>query len=211
MTTIGDTGDTITSKRTAVKGESSVIETYEMPAAYESTFKAAQSIGQVSGTLKLAEYKSTVSGGKATVQLVYVTPAIFTGKYLGAGDPVKGSSTDGNEIAIELHPDYELTEAGVPYVGGTTAAFAKPGVEAYVSPRTTYTRETIETSFTWSESNIVSGVGACSSPSGLSGATSTKWLKVARDARTEGEVVKLTETWQYNPDGWDGDIYDGGA
>lgn len=207
MTTIGANTQTITSQTTKYSSNGSKRVTSEMPAAYEATYLATLTIGSTSGGLVLAEIESKVSGGKCTVTEIYVTPEAYTASYGGTGgDPVLEGDTNATERPIELHPLYSggMSElGGVPNVNGND----KPGVTSYLVPQTTYRRTTIEGSFTWSEANLISGVGETGAPTGLTGATAANWLKVARIPVEDGDNVRLTEVWQYNPDGWDSDIY----
>lgn len=209
MTAFGANSQTITARTTRYKADGTKQVTVEMPAAYESTYLDTLSLGDADGDLVLGEYSSSVTKGKCTVTLTYVTASEYTRSFGGTGDPVLEGDTNATERPIELHPLYSggLSElGGVPNVNGNE----KPGVQSYLVPMTTYRRTTVETSFTWSEENLTLGVGLCSAPTGLSGATSTKWLKVARIPTEDGDNVRLVEIWQYNPDHWDVDIYEDG-
>lgn len=214
MTVIGDSGETVTKKTRKYSADGSLVKTVEMPAAYEATYLATIAIGDTDGSFRLAEISSDVSKGKCTVTQTYVTGTAYTGRYGGTGDPVLNGDTSATEERIELHPLYSDTDSelfGYPVLKDGSTYYYLKGVESYLKPMTTYSRTTIESSFTWSQSNLVLGVGECSAPTGLTGATASKWLKVARVPVTEGDKTRLTETWQYNPDGWAAGVYEGGA
>ena len=214
MSVLGTNGGTITKRTRKYSADGSLVKTVEMPAAYESTYLATIAIGDTDSGFILAEISSDVQGGKCVVTQTYVTASAYTIRYGGTGDPVLDGDTNATEERIELHPLYSggLSDSyGYPVLTSSGNNYGFKGVESYLKPMTTYRRTTIESSFTWSESNLVSGVGECSAPTGLTGATSTKWLKIARIPTTQGDKTQLTEVWQYNPNGWAGILYTGGT
>jgi hypothetical protein len=188
-------------------------------ATYRYTQKVGTTVSDALGTadpadatifLKSIDFDPNPGGGYETVVLTYEpsTP----------GDASTGPvgtitfETDANAMAfpIEQHPGFQpsssLYENGVlitPYVG--TAL--KPGVMEYYIPQPTFTRTEVLSSFTFSEANIISAVGTRNAPTGMTGPTAGKWLKMRLAVRKSGNVVEKTETWQYASGGWDTDIY----
>lgn len=208
MTTIGVTSETIVKKRTNTSTAGSVVVTYEMPASH--TF----SIPGTSGGFPLRSSNEDISGGKKTITATYADPS-SSGGGASTPDPVGTVTRSGDgsaqEVPIETHPDYNKSqseEEGEPTLDTGSGYAVKTGVESYLVPAILYTRTEVVSGATWSESNLVSGVGSLSSPTGITGATSDKWLKVGRTISESGDDTIITDTWQYAPDGWDTDIYD---
>ena len=72
-----------------------------------------------------------------------------------------------------------------------------------------YHRRSVESSYTWSEANAISGLGKRNSPTDLSSPTANKWLKTERNA-TEQKAsgpVELEEVWVYYENGWSTFLY----
>lgn len=70
-----------------------------------------------------------------------------------------------------------------------------------INPKYTYTL--YDAAWVWSEVNVISGVGATGSPTGMSGATANKWLKTERSVReSQDGLVEIRDSWDYNDPGW---------
>ena len=123
-----------------------------------------------------------------------------------SAEVIRDSDGTGQEVPIRQHPNCSnrLALDEPPVIGG----IAKPGVESYIVPAIIYRRSAYSASFTWSESNLTSGVGTRSAPTGLSSPTTGRWLTTGLRVQEQvgGGAIK-TETWQYSPTGWDTDIY----
>ena len=82
------------------------------------------------------------------------------------------------------------------------------GVEGKLEPQPTYRRSEVLDDFTFSEENIINDVGKIMDPTGMSGPTAKKWLKVGFSVRQAGVKFEQTETWQYADNEWSTDLYD---
>ena len=63
------------------------------------------------------------------------------------------------------------------------------------APQYSYTD--IVSSFTFSEANIISGVGSLSAPTGMTSPTTDKWLKTGRSVSPVGDKFQIVDTWEY--------------
>lgn len=136
-------------------------------------------------------------GRTSTLEVTYATP---TGFLLAPGSgAIRSTRAAINEKLV----DEELTTA--------SEAEAAKALDRRVITRFTveYSRRSVESSFTWSEANVVSGVGKRQDPTGMTSPTANRWLKVERAATelASGGDVELTETWQYDENGWNTTIY----
>ena len=198
MSVIGLDGETIVDRNVTVSTDPQGIVTYEMPAGHAFSVPATGP-----NSLPLRSYAERIAGGKKTIT------ANYTRRPGREPDPVgtvtRSSDGTAQEIPIRLHPlcsnPEDLDEP--PIIDGV----AKPGVESYLVPGIIYTRSEVLSSATWTETNLVSGVGELSAPTGITGATTGRWLKTGRTVTETGEGTTVTDTWQYSPVGWDTDIY----
>ena len=195
-TVIGTDAATQTSRERTYTADGSILDTYTMPADLSDAFIATYTIGTSTiGTLKLAEIKESISKGTAKVSLRYVSRYSYSYNYGGSTEPVKSADCAAQELPIKEHPD----------ASGLAGA---ANVEAFLTPAPTYEYSDVVSSFTFSEANIISGVGKRSAPTGMSSPTEDKWLKVSRRVSPEGEKFRVTDVWQYNPNGiWNTTIY----
>ena len=135
-------------------------------------------------------------GHNVIMTAVYTTP---TGGTLFVGDTIRSSQAQVVEKVIE-----EVADTSIKVV-------AQKALDKRTVPWFTlqYSRRTVETSFTWSQANLVDGVGKIATPTGLSGTTANTWLKVDRatQERSPGGDVDLEETWTYDENTWPTDLY----
>ena len=188
-----------------------IVDTYTMPPGQLATFLAGFTFGSTAvDGLVLAEIDETQQGGSVKVALTFVPPATYTKSFGGTSVTMKEGDSNATEIPIWQHPDCSNADGWrdneIPIVGGN----GKSGnVQAYLVPAPTYSTNRVVNSFTWSQTNIIDKVGKRQAPTGLTGATAARWLKTAFVPTEEGDVVRIRETWQYNPVGvWDADIYE---
>ena len=177
-----------------------------------STFLGTVTIGTTTQDgLILAEIDESERGGKAVLRLTFVTESEYTIRYAGSATPVFEADTNATEIPIWQHPNisnadgWKSSPPENPVVGG----IGKDGnLQAFLVPAPTFTRNRTVTSFTWSEANVIEKVGRRQTPTGMSSATANRWLKTAHIPVQDGDVVRIRETWQYNPLGvWDPQVY----
>jgi len=194
---IGVTGGTQTTRDRIYGTDGSITDTYTMAASESAAFVATYTIGTSAiGSLRLAEIRESISKGGARVTLRFVTPSAYSIQYGGSTDPVLSSDCSAQELPIRLHPDFTGLTGELP--------------DSFLYPAPTYERSEVVNSFTFSEANIVSGVGKRSSPTGMTSPTADYWLKVSRRISPEGEKFRVTDVWQYNPEGWSTEIYQAG-
>jgi hypothetical protein len=195
-------------KRTA---DGRVVDTYVMPPGQLATFLATLTFGSTNvDGLVLAEIDETQQGGNVRVALTFVTPSSYTIRYGGTTGTQKEGDSNATEIPIWQHPDCDNPNGWKDNANPIISAVEKSGnVQAYLVPAPTYTTNRVVSSFTWSEANVIDKVGKRQSPTGLTSATAGRWLKTAFIPTEDGDVVRIRETWQYNPEGvWDPDIYE---
>jgi hypothetical protein len=210
MTTqiIGADAATKTQRQRRRTADGRVVDTYHMPVGQLSTFLGTLTFGTTAvDGLVLAEIDETTSGGSSKVSLTFVPPSTYTGRYGGTTTTQKEGDSNAQETDIRLHPDYSagLSVDGIPNVNGVNKS---AGLTSYLNPAPTYTTNRVVSSFTWSEANIVDQVGKRQAPTGMTSPTTGRWLKVAFVPIEDGDVVRIRETWQYNPEGvWDPDVY----
>lgn len=170
----------------------------------ESTFLGSFSVGtSLDSGLYLASIETTAFKGVTRATLKYVPfESLLSGGYGPTGVTSKASDSNAAELPIEENPNYSPSWE-------TT----KPGVTSYLAPQPTYTYTQIVSSFTFSEANIIDGVGALSNPTGMTSPTANAWLKTSKTVTPQGDKFEITETWQCaGLDGatvltWDTDIY----
>jgi hypothetical protein len=140
--------------------------------------------------------------GKKVVEFMLLTSdeATFLSSY------TIGTSTSGGLYlaTIDTEASKGLTRATLTYVplemlinyGGTTTTKSSDASTNNV-PQYSYTQ--IVTSFTFSEANIIDGVGQLSAPPGMTSPTTDKWLKTGKSVSPTGDKYQITETWEYVP------------
>lgn len=189
----------------------SITKKYIVETADKATFLAQFSLGTSTDSgFTLAEIKERAAKGFSEFELRYVTAEELVQIEFGGTGTSKASDASTYEEPIEQHPDYSEGSSevnGVPTLIGAGGTTTHPGVTGYLKPSTTYTYTQIVNSFTFSESNIVENVGSLNTPTGVSGATGTNWLKVGKSVSPVGDKYQITETWQYLPGGWKTSIY----
>lgn len=160
-------------------------------------------VGSEHGTytgLYLSTFNVEELPGKQVTTLVYKkkTWSGLSGRVVSiVGTSTKSADSNAMEIPIEQHPDYE-----------TSWATSKQGVTSYISPQPTYTYETVDDSFVWSEENIKSTAGQIIAPTGMTSPTPGKWLHVVRAIYEQGDSYLIRDTFQYAEKAWDTDIYE---
>ena len=112
-------------------------------------------------------------------------------------DTIRSTSSNLMEVPISLNANYS-----------TAWETSKPGVTSFYMPMPVYERRELKSFFSFSESNITQAVGTRDSPSGMTGSSTDKWLKIEKQVTEIGQDAEVIERWQYNPAGWDTDIYD---
>jgi hypothetical protein len=65
-----------------------------------------------------------------------------------------------------------------------------------------YTYTKWESSFTWSEANLIASIGNEENPTGMTSPTAGKWLRVGLSIRTDGDLTEIAKTWRYSRVGW---------
>lgn len=72
-----------------------------------------------------------------------------------------------------------------------------------------YRRRTVESSFNWTEANVISGLGKRAAPTDLTSPTTNAWLKTERNCTEldEGGDVEVEDVWTYDENLWDTDVY----
>lgn len=196
-TEIGDltSSGTIQQTRRTYRSNGTKTVEYVLNTADESTFLAGYSVGtSTSDGLILESISLSKFKGVSRATLNYVTAEELVAKYVTG--VTQSSDSNASEEPIETHPDYS-----------TAWETSKPGVTSFLLPSPTYTRTEVQNSFSFSQSNIVDDVGTIDTPTGLTGAESGKWLKTSKTVSQQGDKFAITETWQYNKNGWDTDIY----
>jgi len=65
-----------------------------------------------------------------------------------------------------------------------------------------YHRRSYDGSFTWSEANVISGIGKRAGPTGMSSPTANAWLKTERNITEVDSGVEIEDVWTYDENGW---------
>lgn len=118
---------------------------------------------------------------------------------------------DASANAMELPVEDIIARYGAS--ASTVTTLKENGVQSYLFPQPTVRRTRRVTGFTYTQANITKNVGYRVAPPGVTGASSTYWLKVGRDVRDVGvnatgqRVTEITDSYQYDPDGWNTDLY----
>jgi hypothetical protein len=140
--------------------------------------------------------------GKKVVEFILLTSDEAT--FL-AGYTIGASTSGGLYLAtIETEASKGLTRATLTYVpqeilihyGGTSTSKSSDASTSNI-PQYAYTQ--IVAAFTFSETNIIDGVGEFSAPTGMNSPSSGKWLKTGKSVSPTGDKYQITETWEYHP------------
>lgn len=198
-TEIGDltSSGTIQQTRRTYRSNGTKTVEYVLNTADEATFLGSFSIGTtVDDGLYLESIAMSKFKGVGRATLNFVTKEqLVTGSYGGTGTS-KASDSNASEQPLEQNQIW--IAAGRPDL---------PGVTGYLAPQPTYTYTQIVNSFTFSEANIIAGVGSLSSPTGMSSPTAGKWLKTSKTVTPQGDKYEITETWQYSNTAWGTALY----
>ncbi len=86
------------------------------------------------------------------------------------------------------------------------------GIEAWLEPAPTFTRNEILDDFVFSEANIIKNVakrftGAQMIAKGLLQSNDDRWLKMRLAIKVAGNNFEISETWQWTEFGWQNDLY----
>jgi hypothetical protein len=204
---IGATTATKTQLTKSIAQDGGRVEKYEGTISAVDTYVGTLTIGtSTSDGYPLESINVQQQKGKAVATMTYKnwSAGSITAP---AGTVFRNSDGAAQSVPIETHPSYGKADSesqGVPVVNGEP----KTGVETYQIPSVVYSRTRVESSFTFSESNLVANVGTRNSPAGLSGATANAWLKTGINVQENDEGATVTETWLYAKYGWDTDIYE---
>lgn len=165
-------------------------------------------------SLLLDEVSYTREGDAAMLSLRYMAPNAMSDGGAGVLIPddsasiIKQANANAMEIPLRQNPNWSAT-----WEDDTD----KLGIEVYLSPRPTYSRTFRTTTFGWTQAEVVLNVGTLVSPPGIVSPTAGRWLKVDRQARDVGidkdnrTITEITDSYQYNPAGWNSDIYSAGT
>ena len=130
------------------------------------------------------------------MRLFYRDPTVLTQQ---SGTTIRESEAAVQEVPIEK-------KAGITDI--QLDALKADGVKSFFLPSITYSRSEFKGSFTFSETNLVEGVGLIDdTPNGITGPTAGRWLKTSLSVRKAGSDVEVRETWQYDTAGWDSVLY----
>lgn len=146
-------------------------------------------------------------GDAAMVTIEYTAPELRT----TVTPDTNAAVIDASANAMELPVEDILTRYGAS--ASTVNSLKESGVQSYLFPQPTVRRTSRVTNFTYSEANITKNVGYRVAPPGIAGADQNKWLKVGRDVRDIGvsatgqRISEIVDSYQYDPDGWDPDLY----
>jgi len=136
--------------------------------------------------------------GFVDVTLTYRRPGMPTSQSAGTSTTQKEASIDWQEVPID---DPRLETAGF-YTADQIASLKAAGQTTVGVGGMEYHYTQYASSFTWSESNLVDGIGETGAPTGISGATPEKWLMAGMSVRDDGDVVEKRTTWKYHALGW---------
>ncbi len=130
------------------------------------------------------------------VRLIYRDPDVILRQV--------GTTIRESEAAIQEVPIEHKTGLTDPEKATLKAA----GVKSFIVPSVTYSRTTFSSSFTFTEANLVDGVGLIdNAPTGMTAPTANRWLKTALTVRKAGSDVEVRNTWMYDTNGWSTVLY----
>lgn len=145
-------------------------------------------------------------GDAAMVTVEYAAPDLQT-----TIAPDSSAVLDASANAMELPVEDILARYGAS--ASTVTTLKENGVQSYLFPQPTVRRTRRVTGFTYTQANITKNVGYRVAPPGITGAAANYWLKVGRDVRDVGvnsagqRVTEIVDSYQYDPDGWNTDLY----
>lgn len=88
-------------------------------------------------------------------------------------------------------------------------AIKADGLDGKLEPQPVYRYRKVKGSFTWSEENIVSGVGKIdNAPAEMDTPTAGKWLMNEHSVTETGGVVQEEWGWQFADNGWNTNLYE---
>ncbi len=139
---------------------------------------------------RFVRISATRAAGVVDVRIEYLPRRSYS---ITPGE-TRRSTQAGRQIRpIEEHPD--LTDA-------QKALARSRGRREYSQRTISYSYEQVHSSFTWSQSNLISGVGQTGTPTGMTGATSAAWLLTSRELQEEEEGTIERRTWEYDKNLW---------
>jgi len=87
-------------------------------------------------------------------------------------------------------------------------AIKADGLDGKLEPQPVYRYRKVKSSFTWTEENIVSGVGKLDdAPAEMVSPSSGKWLMTEHSVQEAGGVVQEEWGWQFADNGWNANLY----
>ena len=116
------------------------------------------------------------------------------------GSVILEADNSRSEFPIEAHPSWS---------NSTFKSNAESkGIKTYSSPTPLFIRTEVKSasSTSISQSMIVGSIMSKGSPPGLSGATSTKWLKIGRSITNDGDLLTVRDTYAYDANAWAGEL-----
>lgn len=169
----------------------------------ESLLPAHRSACPINGHTdkKLMEASIVPQGDKPSlvdVVLVYKTPGAVSVSSHDDGEVVQTADVSTMEVDID---DSRLVSSGL-YTSGEIADLKAEGVRTVDIGSTEYVYTSYAASFTWSEANITTGVGATGAPTGLSSATADNWKLVGYSVRLDGDLTEVSKRYKYSSIGW---------
>lgn len=210
-TAIGATEATKTQITKSIATSGGRVERYEGTISAVNTYVGTLVLGiSTNDGFPLRSINVVEQGGKAVATMKYQN----SGGFEAVGRPgtvIRNSDGAAQSVPIETHPDYnketsDLNE--VPTLDTGSGYAEKPGVQTYMIPSIVYSRTIVDSTFTFSESNLVDKVGTRDSPTGMTSPGIDKWLKTGISVQENDDGATITETWLYAAQGWDTDIYD---
>jgi hypothetical protein len=160
---------------------------YVLASTDETAFLGSYNVGtSVDDGLVLESIEIQNNKGVTRATLRFVTEEeLINISYGGTGNS-KASDANGAQIPLRQHPNYPNMSAAI-----------KEDVEAYIQPQPIYTYTSIVNTFSFTESNVVDGVGELSAPTGMTSPTANCWLKMSKTVSPVGSKYRITETWQH--------------
>jgi len=204
-TEIGSLGPsgTYQSRKRSYQSNGQLVDEYVVSTANESTFLSGYSIGtSTEDGLKLQKIDVQRQKGISRCSLLYA-PVSGGGKYATPG--TERADVDASTVSksIYSHPDCLNPNGSLDGEPPRFTAAAGTGTiefsdaEDYLIPSATYTFTQVVSDFSFTESNVLDGIGERSTPQGLTSSTSKAWLKTSRTISTEGDLYTITDTWQH--------------
>ena len=157
--------------------------------------------GGIHATLDLedVEIRPNDTPGMVDILLVYRQPQRSGSPTQHvANDVVKEAEMTWREMPV---PSEEANRSGT-----NKEALEQQGYVSFGLAGVAYSYTQFLDAFTWSQVNLVDDMNDREAPTGLSGATATKWKKFGFTVREEGDLIVQTQTWQYSEHGWPDDF-----